>query len=96
MADAGHAVSLLHGDLSPEERDTVIDEFREGVTKVLITTNVLARGIDIPQVTDFFVLFYFVLFVCLFVYLFLSRNLFLLHFLCYLFYCYIFFLTREN
>jgi len=51
MADAGHAVSLLHGELKPNERDKIIDEFRGGVTKVLITTNVLARGIDILQVS---------------------------------------------
>eukprot|EP00184_Porphyridium_aerugineum_P000167 CAMPEP_0184694508 /NCGR_PEP_ID=MMETSP0313-20130426/2436_1 /TAXON_ID=2792 /ORGANISM="Porphyridium aerugineum, Strain SAG 1380-2" /LENGTH=561 /DNA_ID=CAMNT_0027152803 /DNA_START=139 /DNA_END=1824 /DNA_ORIENTATION=- len=48
----GHAVSLLYGgDMMPEERDRVIDEFRSGTTKVLITTNVLARGVDILQVT---------------------------------------------
>lgn len=36
--------------MSSLERDRVIDDFREGKTKVLITTNVLARGIDIQQV----------------------------------------------
>jgi len=52
MIKAGHMVSLLHGgaDMAPQERDKVIDDFREGRTKVLITTNVLARGIDILQV----------------------------------------------
>lgn len=51
MEGAGHAVSLLHGDLKPSERDKIIDDFRSGKTKVLITTNVLARGIDIQQVS---------------------------------------------
>ena len=36
--------------MSPSERDKVIDDFRDARTKVLITTNVLARGIDILQV----------------------------------------------
>lgn len=34
-----------------DERDRLIDDFREGRSKVLITTNVLARGIDIPSVS---------------------------------------------
>jgi ATP-dependent RNA helicase DDX19/DBP5 len=50
MIDQGHQVSLLHGSKDPVERDRVIDEFRDGKSKVLITTNVVARGIDIPQV----------------------------------------------
>jgi ATP-dependent RNA helicase DDX19/DBP5 len=33
------------------ERDRVLDEFRSGKTRVLITTNVLARGIDILQIS---------------------------------------------
>lgn len=51
MNSEGHKVSILHGDLVPEERDKLIDDYREGRTKVLITTNVLARGIDIASVT---------------------------------------------
>mmetsp|Transcript_24637 Transcript_24637/g.61537 ORF Transcript_24637/g.61537 Transcript_24637/m.61537 type:complete len:503 (+) Transcript_24637:214-1722(+) len=52
MRAEGHTVSLLFGgDMLPEERDRVIDEFRQGTTKVLITTNVLARGVDVLQVT---------------------------------------------
>jgi hypothetical protein len=34
-----------------QERDKVIDEFRQGKAKVLISTNLLARGIDILQVS---------------------------------------------
>jgi ATP-dependent RNA helicase DDX19/DBP5 len=51
MAAEGHAVSLLHGDMTPAQRDAVIDEFRRGQTKVLLTTNVLARGLDVSQVS---------------------------------------------
>lgn len=50
MTMDGHAVSILHSDLLASERDRLIDDFREGRSKVLITTNVLARGIDIPSV----------------------------------------------
>lgn len=51
LKDEGHSISILHSDLEPNERDRLIDDFREGRSKVLITTNVLARGIDIPSVS---------------------------------------------
>jgi ATP-dependent RNA helicase DDX19/DBP5 len=51
MTEEGHSVSLLHGKLEPAQRDEVIDRFREGKSKVLITTSVLARGVDIAGVT---------------------------------------------
>lgn len=42
---------MLSGELSVEQRLAVLDRFRAGLEKVLITTNVLSRGIDIEQVT---------------------------------------------
>lgn len=51
MTAMGHAVIALHGKMTPEERDKIMDDFRRGEFKVLITTNVLARGIDVLQVT---------------------------------------------
>ncbi|EPZ32910.1 ATP-dependent RNA helicase-like protein dbp5 [Rozella allomycis CSF55] len=51
MRNQGHSTCLLHGGMEPSERDKIINDFRKGVTKVLITTNVLARGIDIQQVS---------------------------------------------
>ena len=50
MVADGHHVASLHGAKDAHERDTIIDRFRAGQDKVLITTNVIARGIDIPQV----------------------------------------------
>ena len=44
MSGEGHAVALLSGELNVEDRASVIDRFREGKEKVLITTNVTARG----------------------------------------------------
>lgn len=48
-----HAGSQAQGPekLSIEIRDKIMREFRQGETKVLICTDVLARGIDVPQVT---------------------------------------------
>ena len=60
MKDGGHSVSLICGTtkasgtgeaIDPKMRDQVLDEFRNGVSKVLIATDVLARGIDVPAVT---------------------------------------------
>lgn len=50
MSAEGHKVASLHGAKDVSERDQIIDRFREGREKVLITTNVMARGIDIMQV----------------------------------------------
>lgn len=53
MTSEGHKVSLLHAQLEGGvgDRDKVIDDFRNGTAKVLITTNVLARGIDVATVS---------------------------------------------
>ncbi|KAI1297225.1 ATP-dependent RNA helicase DDX19A [Halotydeus destructor] len=47
----GHAVGLISGDLTVEERTDVINRFRDGQERVLISTNLMARGIDVDQVT---------------------------------------------
>ena len=44
-------VSCLHGDMEQGERDTIMKEFRSGSSRVLITTDLLARGIDVQQVS---------------------------------------------
>ncbi|XP_035826542.1 ATP-dependent RNA helicase DDX19A [Aplysia californica] len=51
MTGEGHAVGLLSGELPIEMRADIIKRFRDGKEKVLITTNVSARGIDVEQVT---------------------------------------------
>uniref|UniRef100_A0A8C5VKK4 RNA helicase n=1 Tax=Microcebus murinus TaxID=30608 RepID=A0A8C5VKK4_MICMU len=43
-------VSALHGDMDQKERDVIMREFRSGSSRVLITTDLLARGIDVQQV----------------------------------------------
>jgi len=51
MTDNGHAVSCTHGDLSPAERNAILNDFKLGKTRILITTDLLARGIDVQQVS---------------------------------------------
>lgn len=51
MLDAGFTVSTLHGKIEGTDRDAVMDQFRKGDTKFLITTDVLARGVDVPAVS---------------------------------------------
>jgi translation initiation factor 4A len=46
-----HTVSSTHGDISQKERDVILNEFRTGSSRVLITTDLLARGIDVQQVS---------------------------------------------
>ncbi|KAM8864025.1 ATP-dependent RNA helicase DDX19A [Spinachia spinachia] len=47
----GHQVALLSGEMTVEQRAAVIDRFRNGMEKVLVTTNVCSRGIDVEQVS---------------------------------------------
>ncbi|KAF9587428.1 hypothetical protein IFM89_002609 [Coptis chinensis] len=42
-------VSSMHGDMPQKERDAIMGEFRTATTRVLITTDVWARGIDVQQ-----------------------------------------------
>lgn len=51
MEDEGHKVSVLHSGMAAEERDAIIDDFRALRTRVMITTNVLSRGIDVENLT---------------------------------------------
>jgi translation initiation factor 4A len=44
-------VSAMHGDMEQAQRDVIMKEFRSGSSRVLITTDLLARGIDVQQVS---------------------------------------------
>jgi len=46
MAEEGFSVAAMHGDLMGQDRSAVLDAFRTGKVSVLVTTGVLARGID--------------------------------------------------
>ncbi|KAJ3289747.1 Eukaryotic initiation factor 4A-III [Borealophlyctis nickersoniae] len=51
MRKANFTVSSMHGDMPQKERDAIMQEFRQGASRVLITTDVWARGIDVQQVS---------------------------------------------
>ena len=48
---ANFTVSSMHGDMPQKERDTIMTEFRSGATRLLITTDIWGRGIDVQQVS---------------------------------------------
>ncbi|XP_019053851.1 PREDICTED: uncharacterized protein LOC104600806 [Nelumbo nucifera] len=51
MRNRDHTVSATHGDMDQNTRDIIMREFRSGSSRVLITTDLLARGIDVQQVS---------------------------------------------
>jgi translation initiation factor 4A len=51
MLDDGFAVSYIHGKMTPEERTESFQGFKTGSTRVLISSNLTARGIDVQQVS---------------------------------------------
>jgi len=50
MIDNGFVVSKIHAQLSSFDRNKILHEFRIGLTRVLISTDILSRGIDIEQI----------------------------------------------
>lgn len=46
---AGHSVRVMHGGLEQRERDDVLELFSNGSIRILVATNVAARGIDISE-----------------------------------------------
>ncbi|KAL0852517.1 hypothetical protein ABMA27_017036 [Loxostege sticticalis] len=51
MHSRDFTVSAMHGDMEQRERDLIMRQFRTGSSRVLITTDLLARGIDVQQVS---------------------------------------------
>ncbi len=50
MKKNGFKVSIIFGDMGKEERDEMMEKFRNQEINFVITTNMLARGIDIPEI----------------------------------------------
>ncbi|MCR5153291.1 MAG: DEAD/DEAH box helicase [Lachnospiraceae bacterium] len=50
----GYFADSLHGDLKQEQRDRVMNSFRNGKTEILVATDVAARGIDVDDVEAVF------------------------------------------
>uniref|UniRef100_A0A0E0JLK7 RNA helicase n=1 Tax=Oryza punctata TaxID=4537 RepID=A0A0E0JLK7_ORYPU len=53
MRSNNFTVSAMHGDMPQKERDAIMAEFRSGATRVLITTDVWARGLDVSLVINY-------------------------------------------
>ena len=51
LADMGHAVAALHGGMPQGRRNRVLQGLRHGELRVLVATDVAARGIDVPTIT---------------------------------------------
>jgi superfamily II DNA/RNA helicase len=51
MTDEGFSVTCLHSSMSKLERNTAFNQFKTGSTRVLISSNITARGIDVQQVS---------------------------------------------
>ena len=51
LMDDNFPVSQIHGDLTQEERNTIMNNFRKGESRILISTDLLSRGIDIQQIS---------------------------------------------
>lgn len=50
LYDAGHSADAFHGDLRQRKRELVIKNFRQGRKRILVCTDIAARGLDIPHV----------------------------------------------
>jgi ATP-dependent RNA helicase DeaD len=50
LKEDGHSADAIHGDLRQSKRDRVISSFRKGLKRILIATDVAARGLDIPLI----------------------------------------------
>jgi ATP-dependent RNA helicase DeaD len=47
----GYNADALHGDLSQQQRDLVMKKFRDGVLRILVATDVAARGLDVDDLS---------------------------------------------
>jgi translation initiation factor 4A len=54
LTESGFTVSAIHANLTQSERDVIMKDFRLGRSRVLIGTDLIARGIDVQQVTIVF------------------------------------------
>ena len=51
LVDLGYDVTTIQGALKQDDRDRIVKEFKDGLTQVLISTDLLARGFDQQQVS---------------------------------------------
>lgn len=51
LSDEGFTTAFIHGDMTQDERNSCMKDFRDGKCRVLISTDLLARGIDVQTVS---------------------------------------------
>ena len=51
LCDDNFSCECIHGDLSQDIRNKIMEDFRNGTTRILISTDLLSRGIDVQQVS---------------------------------------------
>ena len=51
LNENGYAVSKIHGKMPQEERNEIMTRFRKGESRILVSTDLLSRGIDVQQVS---------------------------------------------
>ena len=51
LQDDGHKASFLHGDLPQSKRNRIVQDLRNGKCKILVATDVAARGLDVPALS---------------------------------------------
>ncbi|MBU2935726.1 MULTISPECIES: DEAD/DEAH box helicase [Pacificibacter] len=54
MQKYGFDTAPIHGDLDQSQRNTTLERFRNGEIKILVASDVAARGLDVPSVTHVF------------------------------------------
>ncbi|MBT5373203.1 MAG: DEAD/DEAH box helicase [Rhodospirillaceae bacterium] len=54
LKSTGHAVAELHGDMPQHSRTVTLDAFRKGEVKLLVASDVAARGIDVTTISHVF------------------------------------------
>lgn len=50
LSRANHSASAIHGNLRQSKRDQVINDFRKGRHRIMVATDIAARGLDIPHI----------------------------------------------
>ena len=53
---ANYSVELLHGRMSPADKEAIMSRFRRGETQVLVATTVIEVGVDVPNATSMVIL----------------------------------------
>ena len=51
LQEQGHKASFLHGDLPQSKRNRIVQDLRNGKCKILVATDVAARGLDVPALS---------------------------------------------